>query len=141
MCIKDSGVGVLAATGSHLAVGILGEQIAVNFLIKKGFSILRRNVRLRSGELDIVAQKDDVLHFVEVKTGSVRTWQKQRADMYTPEEHMRGGKCVRMARAIEQYRLRYRVPPDMQWTADLIVVLVHTADHAARVRVLPDILL
>jgi len=50
-------------------IGKYGEDIAKNFLIKKGFKILETNYRYsRVAEIDIIATKNDILHFVEVKT-------------------------------------------------------------------------
>ena len=50
-------------------VGKLGEEIAANYLMKQGYRLLHRNWRLKGGyEIDIVAFKDNALHFVEVKT-------------------------------------------------------------------------
>lgn len=48
--------------------GINGEQKASDYLISQGFSILERNWRTRTGEIDIIALKDEVIVFVEVKT-------------------------------------------------------------------------
>ena len=45
-----------------------GENRAVDYLIENGYKILFRNWRLSGGEIDIIALKDDVLVFVEVKT-------------------------------------------------------------------------
>ena len=50
-------------------IGKHGEDIAKNFLIKQGFKILEMNYRYsRVAEIDIIASKKDVLHFIEVKT-------------------------------------------------------------------------
>ena len=48
--------------------GDAGEQIACDFLEHDGFTIIARNWRKRSGEIDIIALKNSVLVFVEVKT-------------------------------------------------------------------------
>ncbi len=48
--------------------GTKGEDLTANFLRKQGYSLLKRNYSCRFGEIDIIAQKDDVLIFVEVKT-------------------------------------------------------------------------
>lgn len=47
-----------------------GESASVNYLINKGFKVVARNVRYRTGEIDIVAIKKKELHFVEVKSKS-----------------------------------------------------------------------
>ena len=44
-----------------------GEAIACDFLEKNGYQIVKRNWRGKGGEIDIIAKKNDVLHFVEVK--------------------------------------------------------------------------
>ena len=49
-------------------LGKKGEDITVDFLKKHGFFIFKRNYHSRFGEIDIVAEKDDLLLFVEVKT-------------------------------------------------------------------------
>ncbi len=56
---------------TNKAIGKYGEEIAKNFLIKKGYKILETNYHYsKMAEIDIVAQFKDVLHFVEVKTRS-----------------------------------------------------------------------
>ena len=49
------------------SVGAEGEQKACKYLIENSYRIIERNFRTRSGEIDIIAHKDDVLVFVEVK--------------------------------------------------------------------------
>lgn len=48
--------------------GSYGEEIARNFLIRKGYRVIRSNLKLSYKEIDIIAQKGDVLVFIEVKT-------------------------------------------------------------------------
>ena len=53
---------------SNVEVGKKGEEIAAKYLKKHGYKVLEHNFRSkRWGEIDIVATKDDVLVFVEVK--------------------------------------------------------------------------
>jgi len=52
----------------HLEVGQLGESLARDYLKKKGYKIVEQNYRNRYAEIDLVAQKKDVLVFVEVRT-------------------------------------------------------------------------
>ncbi len=49
--------------------GDLAEDIACEFLIKNGFRIVDRNFYSKFGEIDIIAIKNSILHFVEVKSG------------------------------------------------------------------------
>ena len=51
------------------AKGNLAEDKACEFLLNSGFLIIDRNFYSRFGEIDIIATKDEVLHFIEVKSG------------------------------------------------------------------------
>lgn len=48
--------------------GILGENKACVYLKQQGFEILQRNFHSKFGEIDIIAKKDEILHFIEVKS-------------------------------------------------------------------------
>jgi len=48
--------------------GTIGEDLAVDYLTKKGYRIRQRNYRFEHGEIDIVAEDGNALVFVEVKT-------------------------------------------------------------------------
>ena len=52
------------------ALGNIAEDKACAYIQRIGFQILERNYTLRGGEIDIIAIKDEVLHFIEVKSGS-----------------------------------------------------------------------
>lgn len=54
--------------------GRAGELLAAAILSDRGYSILDMNFRTRSGEIDLVAQKDGRIHFVEVKTRLNDNW-------------------------------------------------------------------
>lgn len=47
--------------------GFKSEEKAINFLKKLKFEIIERNFKSKFGEIDIIAKKDDVYHFIEVK--------------------------------------------------------------------------
>ena len=53
---------------NNTRTGVLGEELAEIMLLEKGYTILARNFRCRYGEIDIIAAKNGVLAFVEVKT-------------------------------------------------------------------------
>ena len=54
----------------HNEFGREGEEMAVAYLLDKGYRILQRNYRYQKAEIDIIAQKGDVLAVVEVRTRS-----------------------------------------------------------------------
>ncbi|MDQ7042584.1 MAG: YraN family protein [Sulfurimonas sp.] len=51
------------------AKGNIAEDKACDFLGENGYEILERNFYSRFGEIDVIAFKENVLHFVEVKSG------------------------------------------------------------------------
>jgi putative endonuclease len=48
--------------------GSLGEDAAVSWLEAKGWKVLARNFRVRSGEIDVIARRGDIVAFIEVKS-------------------------------------------------------------------------
>lgn len=55
-------------TNAHIRTGQAGENRAAAYLQQNGYVIVRRNYRHRRAEVDIIAQKENLLVFVEVKT-------------------------------------------------------------------------
>ena len=53
---------------SRKELGAKGEKLAVKFLKRGGYSIIQRNYRCKLGEIDIIAERDKTLVFVEVRT-------------------------------------------------------------------------
>lgn len=77
-------------------VGDIGENYAADLLTNAGFQIIQRNYRTKAGEIDIIAIKDGVLHFVEVKT--------RNGDQYGyPSDAVTATKQMRIRKAAEQY--------------------------------------
>ena len=78
-------------------VGNRGEDFAAGILEDSGYRILERNYRSRSGEeIDIIATKDCVLHFIEVKT-------RTGIDFGYPAEAVTNTKITRIRRTAECY--------------------------------------
>ena len=59
---------------SNIEQGEIGEQIAITYLIKKGFNLLEKNWRNSKGEIDIIMSKDNIIVFVEVKLRKTDTF-------------------------------------------------------------------
>ena len=77
-------------------VGDEGEELACRHLASEGFAIVARNVRYRTGEIDIVARRGQELHFVEVRTRSDPTF-------VSPLESITVEKQRRIRRTAEWY--------------------------------------
>ena len=58
----------LSKGGANKKLGRFGEDLAVKYLKKRGWKILKRNFKNPFGEIDVIAEKDGVTAFVEVKT-------------------------------------------------------------------------
>lgn len=84
------------AKNNKQRLGEIGEELATNYLITKGFLILERNYRIGRTEIDIIAQREKLLIFVEVKTRS-------SAVFGFPEEAVSTAKAARIVAAAERY--------------------------------------
>jgi putative endonuclease len=130
------------AQNKHILIGQLGEQIASGYLQNRGFQVIERNFRKKWGELDVVAEKDDVLHFVEVKAGSFQVRvPKEGVEAYRPEDHMHFYKKTRMKRIVQTYLLEKKISMEKEWTIDLVVVHINTETKQVRIHILQNILL
>lgn len=69
--------------------GALGEALAENFLKRKGFKILARNLRNSFGEIDLVAEENGVIVFVEVKSLKGDALSPQESIQQYKKEHLR----------------------------------------------------
>lgn len=64
----------MKATDPRKVTGRTGEDAAVRHLEKMGYTILERNYRVRTGEVDIIARDEEYLVFIEVKTRRSKTF-------------------------------------------------------------------
>lgn len=53
---------------TRIKLGVLGEDLAADYLTTRGYTILARNYRKKTGEIDIIARDGEYLVFIEVKT-------------------------------------------------------------------------
>lgn len=87
----------------NIVLGKLGEDRAVDYLVKNSFTIRDRNFRTKSGEIDIVAQKSGTIYFIEVKTRS------GEGKHGKPYEAVTYGKQIHMRRSAEWYVLKNKL--------------------------------
>ena len=72
--------------------GRRGETAVCQYLLQHGYTIRKRNYRIRGGEIDIIAQKDEILAFVEVK--SRRQSEGFPLEYLSPQQQLRDRKSV-----------------------------------------------
>ena len=101
-------------TTQKQALGQWGEELAAHFLEDNGYTLLARNLHTAHGEIDIVASKQEVLVFVEVKTRS------SHAFAY-PEDSVTLRKQAAMLSAAEDYLQAHPESGD-SWQFDVIAI-------------------
>ncbi len=138
-------------TSKTQKIGETGENIAVKFLVKHNFLIKERNYTKKWGEIDIIAEKEEKLYFIEVKSVSRYNLNnisdfnddnvtRETSDEYQPEDNMHPWKLKRLSRTIQTYLLSKK-REDMEWQVDLLVVNLDLKNKKARVKVVSDIIL
>ena len=100
----------------HLLLGKLGEKAALNHLKYEGYRIRALNYRTKRGEIDIIAQDNNVIAFVEVRTLS----SEDHGDALSTITH---GKRSRLTRAANHYIEKYKLR-EMEWRFDFISVKI-----------------
>ena len=100
-------------------VGRWGEQAAADYLEKQGYTILARNFRTAHGEVDIIAQQDKVLVFVEVKARSSNRFGY-------PEHSVTPKKRMHIMSAAQEYVFNH--PEFQTWRVDVIAVEGETGE-------------
>ena len=98
---------------SKAEIGRHGEEAAIAFLRKQGFLICDKNWRCGRYEIDIVAQRHGITHFIEVKT-------RKAGSLITPEEAITPNKVAALHHAIAAYLKQRRTVGEFE--IDLIAV-------------------
>ncbi len=128
---------------SNKEVGKIGEDIACKFLVKRGFKLIDRNYLKKCGEIDVVAKKDGVIHFVEVKTVSRENLKIISRDVihetYRPEDNIHSYKIRRLKRVIQLYLIEKYI--SSVWQFHAITVLFDEKKREAKVEFLENLVL
>lgn len=93
---------------AHNELGHLGEELAIDLLKKKGFTIRARNWRFQKAEIDIIAQKEQLLVVAEVKTRSTRFFGD-------PQEFIKPVKIKLLTKAIDHYVIHEDLDVDVRF--------------------------
>ncbi len=120
-------------------IGNLGEKVAVEYLRRRGFELIDRNVSRKTGEIDVIVHKENVLHFVEVKTVVCREFPHKESlkDQYGPELNLHAYKIQKVIRTAEWYLANNDW--EGEWQVDGALVWLRYRDGMARIQYLPQI--
>lgn len=138
-------------------IGKIGEETACKFLMKQGYQIISRNYWKKWGEIDIVAKKDKITHFVEIKTVSrdlilplnkdfvscetENDVKHETFDDYRPEDNIHPWKLKRLSRVIQTYLSENDMGEDCEWQFGVITVFLDIKNKTAKVDHIKDIIL
>ncbi len=100
---------------SHNELGKEGEEIAVDFLLKKGYTIRERNWRYLKAEIDIIAQFENTLVIVEVKTRSTK-------DFGDPQDFIKRKQIQLLVMAANEYVVNRDLAMEVRF--DIIAVVL-----------------
>jgi len=103
--------------GLNNTKGNFGEKIATKFLQKRGYSIIDRNFKVKLGEIDIIASKNNVIHFIEVKS-------KESALKGMPYEQVNFRKLQKL-KIVALYYSKVKNLSNLKQSIDIISILLN----------------
>lgn len=123
----------------HNEIGKIGENITETFLKMNDFKIIERNYRTKSGEIDIIAEKDSVLRFIEVKSVKVRDFAGSGMLNIQPEDNLTWSKWKKLVKTIDIYLAHKEISYTKKYQVDLACVYINTETRQGRVTLLENI--
>ncbi|MFI5164476.1 MAG: YraN family protein [Bacteroidia bacterium] len=123
--------------------GNLGEEIACRYIGSKGYEIIEQNYLKKFGEIDIIARKEGIIHFIEVKSVSRENIIKvsDETNDYKPEDNVHPWKLQRLARTMQVYLSERGVSPETNWQFDVITVQIDKKALKTMVFMLENVIL
>lgn len=121
-------------------LGNVGEEVACQFLERKGFKIIKRNYLKPWGEIDIVAEKGDTVRFIEVKAvsrESLPELSRENID-YRLEEQVHPAKLRKIARTAEMYM--NECGDEREYQIDVVGVFLDVRNKKARCRLYEQVM-
>lgn len=90
--------------------GLIAEEKAANYLVEQNFRVIDRNFYTKFGEIDIIAIKDSILYFVEVKSG----------DNFNPIDNITPAKIDKITKSIYVFLQSKNI--DMSYNISAIII-------------------
>jgi len=126
---------MFVAKHNNNSTGKIGENHACEFIIKSGGTILFRNYRRKSDEIDIIAlSSDKTLVFCEVKALFIKDLSP--LDALRPEDNMTVAKLRKISRTCEFFTRKYPhlIDPEKGWRIDLFAIDLYGDGKAKDIR-------
>ncbi len=122
------------------STGDRGEEIVCEFLMKQRSTIVERNHWRKWGEIDVVSKdiKDNMYHFVEVKTVVRDLGRGDLDDDYSPADNMTREKRARLSRVIQTYVAENRLG-ESDWQVDVALVYLDKYSDKFKIEILEDV--
>lgn len=127
-------------TPSKRSKGNTGEDIACKFIEKQGFVVIVRNFYRKWGELDIVAEKDGITHFFEVKSVTVNSDDVLLKE-HKPEDNVNSWKMHKLRRITETYLDFSGKGLDAEFKFHVLCVYMNYNNRIAKVKWLKDVII
>jgi putative endonuclease len=111
----------------HNELGKLGEELAVGFLQKNGYVILETNWTFQKAEVDIIAQKENTIAIIEVKTRS-------SIDFGLPQDFVKPTKIKLLVKAVNEYIISYDLEAEVRFD----IIAISKEDKAYKIEHIED---
>jgi putative endonuclease len=124
---KDTIVKGRSNPTARQGLGQTGERLAAEALKSEGYSILERNFRCRQGEIDLVAEDEHDLIFVEVKA-------RRGVSFGLPEDALTIRKRRKLME-VASYYLDLHACSDRSWRIDVVAVQFSSSGKLEEIRI------
>lgn len=114
--------------------GDWGERLAERYLSGRGYEVLSRNFQRRCGEIDLICRKDDSLHFVEVKTRTLRSVER----FGPPQDAVTGAKRRKIIETARTYLSENGSDTDTAWQIDVVSIICTGREEEARINLIEN---
>lgn len=109
--------------------------MACDFLKKEGYGIVETNYQKRTGEIDIIARKKNILHFIEVKTRSDSSLQM----FGLPQDAVNWRKKRKIIKTALYYLQECGFDQDTSWQIDVIAITINWQRKKAKISFLENV--
>ncbi len=118
--------------------GDVGEEIACQFLARKGYAVVERNYQKPWGEIDIIAVKGREVRFIEVKTVTREISGAGDELEYRPEEMVTREKLKKVVRTASLYMEQSK--DEREYQIDVVGVIMDPEKRVARCRLFEQVI-